>query len=160
MNKFLMDALWRDMHPSRDSHTFAERRKKITIFFFQSHADLMLISRFSQRRQLKIVSHRRAVTKRTENDGLTVYVRVIIHSRCVRHICLSAQMPQPRDARRIAWLKQKKIKEWKRKEREREKRKYDMEKGSLGDWNDLEALDFVSEVKLYKARRAFIVKQT
>jgi len=115
------------------------RQDKITadlffsLFFFH-HPDpsnanptcLPLVRRLRRRRQLKIVSRRRAVTKRTENDGQPDWQRLCTRHyplqvlRAAAYICMSARIPQPRDAWRLV---RKRKKEREKEEKEIEGRK-------------------------------------
>lgn len=115
--------------PSRDSRASGQNYRGSFFFsFFFHHPDpsnanptcLPLVRRLRRRRQLKIVSRRRAVTKRTENDGQPDWQRLCTRHyplqvlRAAAYICMSARIPQPRDAWRLVR---------KRKKRERRKKK-------------------------------------
>lgn len=131
------------------------RQDKITAnlffsFFFHhtgpSNANLTrlpLARRLRWRRQLKIVSRRRAVTKRTENDGQPDWQRLCMRHyplqvlRAAAYICMSARIPQPRDAWRLVRWKKKE----RQRERERERKKKRGEKSVPGEWTDSERND-------------------
>lgn len=131
----------REVH-ARPSERFTRVRTKLprTFFFIMPASNTNLTRLPRRRRQLKIVSRRRAVTKRTENDGQPDWQRL-----CTRHYPLqvlraavylhvSANAAQPRDVLYGERKKEKgKEKKKKRTEKKGERRKTALVGGKTWD---------------------------
>lgn len=151
----------------RDSRASGQNYRRLFFFIMPaSNTNLTRLPR-RRRRQLKIVSRRRAVTKRTENDGQPDWQRLCTRHyplqvlRAAAYLHVSANAAQPRDTVTSCTAKGKRRKEKKRKKRTDKKRKDREEKPRLrgrgeenSGWNDFaDAFPFGSEMR--RTGRAF-----